>query len=814
MSEKKQFDSFIVTISSVIVDKRNLFFLLFIIAIAFSIFSGKWVKVENDLTAYLPVQSETRKGLDLMDKEFVTFGTAQFAVTNISYEEAERIYDKIVDIKGVYSVGFDDSKEHYNNSTALYDITFDYDEKDSKAVAVLEEVKTALEGYDVFVSTELGDPLSEQVADEMKVVVILVAAVVVFVLLFTSRTYAEIPVLLLTFVSAAIINMGTAFLLGTISFISNSVTIVLQLALSIDYAIILCDRYKEEHEILPIREAVITALSKAIPEIAASSMTTIGGLIALLFMKFRIGPDMGINLIKAILLSILSVFLLMPGLLMLFGPLMDKSHHKSFIPEISKVGTFAYFSRRIIPPFFVILIMFAFYFAGKCPYVYGYDTITTPVINENQKAVQVIEDNFGTKNVVALVVPSGAYESEKNLLMNLQNNDKVIKTIGLSNTEAIGGYVLTDRLTPRQFSELTDIDDEAAKLLYAAYAADNEAYGKIVGGLNTYRVPLMDIFLFLNKEIEEGYLSLNSELTEELHEAYRKIYSAKLQLQGEHYSRMLVYLDLPSSGDETFAFIDEMRNMAKSYYLDGDVYVVGDSTSKYEFYSSFQRDNVVVSIISILVVLVVLLFTFTSVGMPLLLILVIQGSIWINFAIPVFIKSDLFFMSYLIVSSIQMGANIDYAIVISNRYMELKDKFSHKEAIIKTMNQSFPTIITSGTMMVLGGGLIGRLTSEATIAGIGQSLSRGTIISLLIVMFVLPQILLLGAGLIDKTSFSVKSPLKRQRVSGRIRVEGRVRGSISGTVNGMINAVIDGEADLNVLSGTVLQEEVNNNETN
>ena len=814
MSEKKQSDSLIMKISSVIVDKRNLFFLLFIIAIVFSIFSKKWVRVENDLTAYLPIQSETRKGLDLMEEEFITFGMAQFAIANISYEEAGRIYDKIVAVKGVYSVSFDDSKEHYNNSTALYDITFDYDETDSKAVDALEEVKNELSAYDVFVSTELGDPLSEQVADEMKVVVILVAAVVVFVLLFTSKTYAEIPVLLLTFISAAIINMGTGFLLGTISFVSNSVTIVLQLALSIDYAIILCDRYKEEHEFLPIREAVVTALSKSIPEIAASSMTTIGGLIALLFMKFRIGPDMGINLIKAILFSILSVFLLMPGLLMLFGKLMDKSHHKSFIPTISKVGSFAYFSRKIIPPLFVLFISFAFYYAGKCPYVYGYDTIKTPMINEGQKAVQIIEDNFGTKNIVALIVPSGSYESEKSLLLRLQNNKEVIKTVGLSNTEALGGYVLTDRLTPREFSELTDIDDEAAKLLYAAYAADNEAYGKIVGGLTSYRVPLMDIFLFLNKEIDEGYLSLNSELTDKLHEAYRKIYSAKLQLQGDNYSRMLVYLDLPSSGDETFQFIEKMRNTAKNYYPDSTVYVVGDSTSKYEFYSSFKIDNVVVSVISILVVLVVLLFTFTSVGMPLLLILVIQGSIWINFAIPVFLKSDLFFMSYLIVSSIQMGANIDYAIVISNRYMELKDKFSHKEAIIKTMNQSFPTIITSGTMMVLGGGLIGRLTSEATIAGIGQSLSRGTIISLLIVMFVLPQILLLGAGLIDKTSFSVHSPLQRRRVNGRIRVEGRVRGRISGTVNGVINAVIDGEADLSVLSGAVLQEEVDNNETN
>lgn len=178
-----------------------------------------------------------------------------------------------------------------------------------------------------------------------------------------------------------VLNQGTQFLLGKISFVSNSVTSVLQLALSLDYAVILCNRYKEERERMPIREAVVTALSKGIPEIGASSLTTIGGLIAMMFMQFRIGQDMAINLIKAVVFALLAVFLFMPGFLMLFGPLMDKTKHKNFVPKIPWVGKLAYKTRFIILPVFLAVILIAYHFFGQCPYVYGYETIKTPKLN-------------------------------------------------------------------------------------------------------------------------------------------------------------------------------------------------------------------------------------------------------------------------------------------------------------------------------------------------------------------------------------------------------------------------------------------------
>lgn len=809
MNKEKKENGAMIKVATFIVDKRNLFFLLFVLAIIFSIIAMNWVKVENQLSAYLPETTETRQGLDLMDREFVTYGSAKVMVSNITYDDAQVIADEIEARPDVSMLNFDNTAEHYNNFSALYDITFAYPETDDRCLDGLDEIKERLADYDLYVSTSMGDAAAEQIDKEMNVVSVLVAIIVVSVLLLTSQTWAEVPVLLLTFISAAAISMGTNYLLGTISFVSDSVTVVLQLALSIDYAVIFCNRYKEEHKKYDIREADIIALSKSIPEISSSSLTTIGGLIAMMFMQFGIGRDMAICLIKAILLSLLAVFLLMPGLIMLFGPFMDKTRHKDLIPKIPFVGKFAYATKYIMPPLFLAAIIVAFYYQNNCPYVYGYSTIETPVQNDTQLAEELIEESFGSTNMVALVVPAGNYEKEHKLLMELEAREEVDYTTGLSNTEAMDGYTLTDKLTAREFSELLDLDYEIAELLYTAYAVNDENYAKIINGLSNYSVPLIDMFMFLYDEVDEGYVTLDDEMMDTLTDAHDKMLVAKDQLQGENYSRMLVFLTLPQEGDETFAFINEMHEIAGHYYNPDKVKVVGESTSQYDLCKIFQTDNMVVTVVSILAVLAVLLFTFMSAGMPVLLILVIQGAIWINFSFPTITNSNLFFLGYLIVSSIQMGANIDYAIVISGRFMELKNTMSKRDAIIETMNFAFPTIITSGSMLALAGILIGRLTSDAAIYGIGQCLGRGTIISIIIVMFVLPQILLLGEKIIDKTAFVVSSPIHLQHEAGLVRVDGRINGQVNGVLVGEFHGLIRGDVNAVMVSGSMSNHDMN-----
>lgn len=799
----KEEGNFMVKVATFIVDRRNLFFLLFGIAIIFSVVAMNWVEVENDLSAFLPGTTETRQGLDLMEEEFITYGTAKVMVTNINQDEAQELADDIEAMDDVIMLTYDNTKDHYNNFSALYDITFGYEEDDDRALEALDEVETMLDGYDIYVSTSMGDSSAEEIEQQMSVISVLVAIIVVSILLLTSQTWAEVPVLLLTFISAALITKGTNFMMGSISFVSNSVTIVLQLALSIDYAIIFCNRYKEEHQTLGVREADIIALSKAIPEISSSSLTTIGGLVAMMFMQYKIGMDMALCLIRAIFLSLLSVFLLMPGLIMVFGNLMDKTRHKSFIPKIPFVGKFAYKTRYIMPPIFLVVIIAAAILSQKCPYVYGYDSVETPIQSQSMLVDERIEEAFGKNNMVALIVPAGSYETERKLLEDLEAYDEVSHCQGLSNTEALDGYMLTDKLTARDFSELLEMDYEVAEFLYMAYAVNDENYAKIINGFSSYSVPLIDMFMFLYDEVDEGYVTLDDDMMDTLEDAHTKMKIAQDQLQGENYSRMLVYLNMPLGGDETFAFLDTIHDVAGKYYPANQILLPGDSTSQYDLYKTFQRDNIVVSVVSILAVLVVLLFTFMSAGMPVLLVLVIQGVIWINFSFPVLEHKNLFFMSYLIVSSIQMGANIDYAIVISGRFMELKNKMSRRDAIIETMNFAFPTIVTSGSMMALAGILIGQMSSDGAICGIGQCLGRGTIISLITVMFVLPQILLVGEKIIEKTSFAVSMPLKMEKTIGLMRVDGMVQGQINGTIVGELRGFVRGEANLIVNMGRV-----------
>lgn len=254
-------------------------------------------------------------------------------------------------------------------------------------------------------------------------------------------------------------------------------------------------------------------------------------------------------------------------------------------------------------------------------------------------------DTFTMPNMLAFVVPAGDYEKEAALLTELESRGEIDHAVGLANTEAMDGYMLADKLTPRQFSELAGLDYEMAQVVYAAEQGD---YGKLMGNIASYKEPLIDMFLFVCEQADEGIIQLDAEQMSMLSDAQTQMRSAKAQLQGSDYSRMLLYLTLPVSGDETYAFIDTVRTLAQSYYPDGNVYVAGDSTNEYDFQKSFARDNTVVSIVSILIVLVVL-FTFLSAGMPVLLILVIQGSIWINFSISAVLNQPLFFMSYLVV---------------------------------------------------------------------------------------------------------------------------------------------------------------------
>ena len=805
--DKQKKGGFLDSLATFIVEKRNLFFLLYLFVFGFCLLSMGWVQVENDVTVYLPEDTETRQGIVAMNQNFKTFGTAQIMVSNITLDRAQEIADTIAKIDGVSMVTFDSSEDHYKDASALYDVSFAGGNFDESSLSAMEQIRALLSEYDRHIYSMVGFDENALLDEEMTTILVVAVVIILAVLILTSRSYMEVPVLLITFGAAALMNMGTNFVLGKISFISDSVAVVLQLALAIDYAIILCHRFSDEHETKDARQAAAAALRKAIPEISASSLTTVSGLAALGFMEFGIGLDMSLVLIKAILLSLFSVFTLMPGLLVLFSPLIDKTAHKKLLPNITFAGKFAVKTRRVLPVLFMLVLVGAFWLSSQCPYAYNYTNMKTAKMSEQQTAHFKIMDTFGTSNMVAIVLPSGDYESEAAILEELNQRSEVKGTMGLAGIEAMNGYKLTDSLTPRELSELIGMDYEVMQLLYTAYAAEYDQYGQILSGIEEYKIPLFDMFMYIKDQLDSYNISFEGGDMQMLGDLLGQLDMAKAQLQSEKYSRMVVYLNLPEESPETFAFLDEMRGIIGRYYED-DYYIVGNSTSCRDLSSSFVKDNLLISILSAFFVIIVLLFTFRSAGLPALLIIVIQGSIWINFSFPTLTNTPLYFLGYLIVQAIQMGANIDYAIVISSHYQELKRHMPHKQAIIHALNASFPTVFTSGTIMASAGFLIGNMSAQPVISILGACIGRGTIISMFLVLLVLPSLLVLGDSIINRTSFQIKGLAPKTRTAtGTVFIRGHVRGFINGVVDADINGVLHGQLNASVSTDGQITEE-------
>lgn len=743
-------------IASTIVHGRYIIYLIFAAMIVFSVIGFSKVKVNNDITAFLPADIETRRGLTVMEDEFETFASIRAMVSNVTYDTAQQLADALARIDHVYGVSFDNTSAHYSNSAALFSISLDCSETDPAAETALVSIRNVLEGYDTYISTTIGYDVSAQIMSEMGGIVAIALVVIVIVMTITSVSYFEVAVCMLCFGVSAILNMGTNYLLGTISSITNSVAIILQLALSIDYAIILCHRYQEEFEHFgSTSEAITEALAKAIIEISSSSLTTISGLVALTLMQFRLGYDLGIVLIKGIVFSLLTIFLLMPGLIVLFHTPLEKTTHRSLVPHLQPWGNFLIRHKWVFSALFLVLIPAGIYCSGKCVYAFSDKTVIPIVKSERYLIDEKINNTFSDETAIAVLVPRGDYESEKAILREVGALTNVSGATGLSNTEVEPGYVLTDLYTPRMFAELVDIDVEEALLLYQAYGLANKDYTPIFNNASTYKVPVIDVFLYMFQMMDEGVITLSGENAEKVAQLRDMLEKALLQLRGENWSRLVFTANVPVEGDDSVALVERIHEITDAHYVGRETLVIGDITSARDLKETFSSDNTLISLLSIVFVYVILLFTFRSVTGALLLVFVIQGSIWLNFSFPFLTGNTISFIAYLIVSAIQMGATIDYAIVMMSRFNDLKKSMPPQKAAAEAVEQSFATIFTSGSIMTSAGFLIAYMSTEVYISSIGLALGRGALISVILVLTALPQLICLTDKLNAKTTFTL-----------------------------------------------------------
>ena len=709
------------------------------------------IKVEYDLTTQMPQDSYTSEALDVLKREFDDKGMAYVCVVNIDSTEAKDIANELKGLEGVANVTYVEQM-NFKNGKALYTVNLkDYDST-AECFDTIERIidhldNTSRESYLTGQSAYSYFTKAETEESILKIGVVIVALILVM-LIFTSKTYFEILLMLMVFAVAVAINMGTNVLFDGISYISNLVSLVLQLALSLDYMVVLLHRYMEERQSYDAKEATARALSKGIVEICSSALTTIAGLGSLLLMTMPIGVEIGLSLGKSIVASLLTVVFFMPALLVLLDKPLMKSKHRPFVPSIKRPAKAILKARWVIVPLFVVIVVLSC--VGQLQNVYGFNYNGGSMILD---AKAQIEPEFGTLNSLVVVVPKGNAEKERELANYISSfTDNVDSVNALSTIEVTEGLYLTDEFSRDDVVELinslvgdTDIgipSNVLKNMAQSIFDGYTEAHG--ITDPNA-KVRVVDLLEHLASDdsfsiLLGDYASLLDSLI-----------FAKANLESENYSRLTFNVTSGIEGEATFTFIDKILAHIPDYYE--EFYITGESIACYDMESNFDEDNMLVCVCSLFFVLIILFFTFKNILLPLVLILAIQGGIWINFVFPFLLGNPVMFIGYLIITAVQMGATIDYAIVLTNRYRTTRHKFLNRfDAMADAQNATFPTVLTSG-LILTGTGFALSLLASGTVAAMGSLLGIGTLVSLLIVIFVLPSLLLVTEKAVDKCDF-------------------------------------------------------------
>lgn len=663
---------------SLVVKSKIVIIIAFLIATLVSLGMKKLVQVNYDINEYLPEGTHSSVSLEVMGEEFGGgIPNARIMLKNVTIPEALEYKAQIAAVDGVIEVSWlDDSVDvtlpmsmmdqatletYYKDQNALMNVTLDK----SKQIGAVDEIK-AIIGED---NAMIGSAVStaHSTVNTVKEVAKITACAIFFsliVLIFSTKSWVE-PIIILGGLGVAVaLNGGTNLMFGTISFVTSAAGSILQLAVSMDYSVFLIHRFEECREkIENVEEAMVEALCKSTSSILSSGLTTVIGFLALALMKFEIGPDLGYALAKGIGISLITVFLFVPCIVLMTYKLMDKTRHRSLMPGFARLGKLVC---RVIVPMSIVFAVFVVpsYLASNAnSYYYGSSFILGEDTEFGQDTI-AIEGIFGKNDTYVLLVPKGNTALETELSNDLHKLPQVTSLIS---------YV-----------------DKAGAEIPKSY-------------------------------LDEKTLAL---------------------LESENYSRMVLSVEIPYEGTETFELIEKIKEIANQHYPD-TYYLAGVGVSTYDLMETVTADMVKVNLLAIAAVFVVLLLTMRSIWLPIILVLSIELAIWINMAVPYFMDTPIFYLAYLIISSIQLGATVDYAILLTDRYKENREILDRKETVIQTIADTTLSILTSGIVLTAVGFAMGYFASNQLLAQLGVFLGRGTLLSVCIVLFVLPGLLYL-----------------------------------------------------------------------
>ncbi len=670
-----------------IVNNPKKIIICFLLMAAMGAVLSGMVGVNYDMTDYLPENTASTVSLEVMEEEFEGgIPNARIMVKNVTVPEALAYKEKILNCEGVTDVTWlddaanilqpvetmdvDTVETYYKDNAALFTVTI----KDGKQVEAIDAIRNVI-GDDNAMD---GDAVSTAIATTGTVseinLITVVAILFIFTVLIITTTSWLAPVLVMIGLGISVlINNGSNLIFGEISFVTNAAGAILQVAVSLDYSVFLIHRFEEcKKEITDSQEAMVDALCKSTSSILSSGLTTVIGFLALVFMQFRLGPDLGLALAKGVAISLITVFTFMPVLILETQKGLEKTHHRSFLPGFHGLGRVVC---RVMVPLvcvFVVLIVPSYLASNSNDFYYGSSKIYGETTQYGQNAA-AIEEMYGKSDTYVAMVPEGDLPTEQKLSADLHDIPQV-KSI-LSYVDTVGAEI------PMEY-------------------------------------------------LDEDIVS---------------------QLVSENYSRFVITVEADYEGEETFDLVETVRNTVNSYYPDS-YYLAGTGVSTYDLMDTITADTVKVNLIAIGAVFLVLLLTMKSISLPVILVLAIETAVWINISIPYFTSSVIFYISYLIISSIQLGATVDYAILFTERYLEFRSQMSKKSAMIETVAVVTPSVLTSGTVLAVVGFLLGYISSHGILSQLGMFIGRGSLLSLFIVLFVLPGLLYLLDGLIQRTT--------------------------------------------------------------
>ncbi|MEA4925664.1 MAG: MMPL family transporter [Syntrophomonadaceae bacterium] len=672
-----------------IVRRSKLIEKIFMVIFLVSALCVPFVQVNYDLSKYLPGDMPSKIGIDLMEKEFGYPGTARVMLSPVSIYEAKTYKDRIENIPGVDMVVWADSKtdvnqsnlfipyeeieDYYQDGYAVMDVTFTGNNSADSTRSALAQMQAMLGDKGSFSGPAVQEKfLNEVITKEMLYIMIFGIVVILGILTLATNSWFEPVLFLAVILISIVINMGSNIIFGSISSMTLSVAAVLQLAIAMDYTIILLDNFTKQRKYqLPVEEALANAIRASITPVASAGAAAMVGFLALVLMRYSIGKDIGLVLAKGIAISLVTVMLLTPAFILRWYKIVEKTEHKPLVPAFDRVAQKIYRFRWVILTLLLLIAVPAYVGKDMTSFTYGNEAMGlskgTVVYNDEQK----INSVFGRNNLVLAIVPNVSMVSEKQLSDELENLTYVKYVTSLANT--------------------------------------------LPDGVIESAIPESD----------------------------------RSKLHTDNYARLLIPVKTASESDLSFSSVDEISKIVKKYYPDNS-YIIGVTPSTMDIKTVIVDDWKRIDKLSLMGVALAIMLAFRSLALPVVLMIPIQMAVFVNMLVPYLEGEQIMFMGYVIVSCLQLGATIDYSIVMTYHYLEQRKRTNKVAASIKATADSMLPILTSGLILAVAGYGVGFLSSVTAIADLGVMVGRGALLSMFMVIALLPNLFIWSDRLIIK----------------------------------------------------------------